>query len=221
MTSEHKIYNKHSWFVKPEKRNGNIMFRSQDAIPSDETHTSLVISENKSGITGLRFLNQRPNNYTDDVFDVVAEFKNGKMVPNDNILHLLFSFTGVGASMLVSTISSKKIYKLIYAIEFSHTINMISLNTCKCNMGHCCAITSVELKDTCKTVGELFAILGEPPRYLNPGDFSDYYEHPDSFILMLKEVRELPKYGGHSETEPLKTFPLKADSCYFMMDYYR
>ncbi len=236
MASTHTVYNKHSWFSTPEKHDDYYVTRSYDSVPADDTHTSLVIITDNNKVIGLKFRGWKPNrctNHTTMVDELVVEIHDGKIVPNAEFLELLFGFTGIGPSSLVSDdLSVAEFYKLIYSIEFTTPIHGIYIETCGCNMGHCSAVVGFESEGVYNTVGELFSWLGtsskaegacECPSCTNNTEDRnlDYYEYPDSVMLSLEQIKDLPTHGGHTGKTLLKPIGRDSDLCYFSMSYGR
>ncbi len=116
-------------------------------------------------------------------------------------------------------------YKLIYDIEFTMPVVAIYVDTCGCNMGYCGAVIGYEETGAYKSVNDLFCMLGQSPTYGEDDEFNDYYEYPDSVILTLEKLEELPqltteKGCKNANVEP-KKITITPDAYYVTANYGR
>lgn len=109
-------------------------------------------------------------------------------------------------------IKRNNIRKWLYSYPLKPIIKMVSIYTCGCNMGHCDAITDIEIDETeYKTLGELFALftgknipcyasylpISENAEYVIKDD--PYYEHPDSVQLYIEKCDKNKTFEVYKE----------------------
>ena len=82
------------------------------------------------------------------------------------------------------------IVKCIYDTPLEHSVKFIRIGHCGCNMGHCGAITGISIDDKeYKTYGDVMALFGDETI---TEDGNTYYEYPDSVLLTLEQITQLP-----------------------------
>ncbi len=159
----------------------------------------------------------------------------------DDFIHLIdivFRFTGVcfdtsysntftnyidiqqGSDMGMDTLG---LIRWIYNQPLEHDIKFIQLSTCGCNMGHCGALTGIDISDVRhRTYGDLMKLFGDPIKPEEDPD-NEYYAYPDGSIFRISKIDKLPSkmFGGdscHNEQVPvLRT--LDPNISYLAWDY--
>jgi hypothetical protein len=136
------------------------------------------------------------------------------------LLNLVFEFTGtltynkrennawvahLTKNLQISDpdLSTKSVVETIYNTPLEHEVKFVEVSHCGCNMGHCGAITGVDVDShTYKTYGEVMALIGTQAIV---DDFT-YYEYPDSVLLDLEKATEFPDeiHDGYSCCYPKK-----------------
>ena len=111
-------------------------------------------------------------------------------------------------------------YNLIYSHTLPENIRFLEYSECGCNMGHCSTITDVSPvpPDKVKTVGDLFALFGE---LQTSGTGISFYEYPDSVLLTIREVTNIPKIVGCGTDKKYITLTLDPKCQYFAFSYGR
>jgi len=115
------------------------------------------------------------------------------------------------------------IVKCIYDTPLEHIVKFVGIGHCGCNMGHCSAITGISINDKeFKTYGDVMAVLGDETTTENG---NTYYEYPDSLLLTLEQITNLPGkihcgYTCYSDKE-IVTESLDPNTIYLSYGYGR
>jgi len=179
--------------------------------------------------------NKQKFKYGTGVRSGASEFRDGVLDPKNNLddfiklLNLVFEFTGTITNICYnktlisplqisdSNLSTKNVVEMIYNMKLEHEIKFVKISTCGCNMGYCSAVTGVNIKSkTYKTYGEVMSIFG----YEATIDGFTYYEYPDSVLLNLNRITEIPSeiidYKTHN---PIKNENIKLDQDTVYLSY--
>ena len=124
-----------------------------------------------------------------------------------SLINLVFEFTGTltyqkyenKKCTVVSTnrlqiesdqnLTQWDIVNCIYSAPLEWNVRFVRVGTCGCNMGHCGAVTSITVDcEEYKTYGDVMALLGDEVTL----DGNHYYEYPDSVLLTLERITNLP-----------------------------
>ena len=91
------------------------------------------------------------------------------------------------------------ILKHIYNTKLEHHPRFVRLGHCGCNMGNCGEVTGFERDNNeYETYGDLMKLFGYGT--IKDADGNAYYSYPDSVLLCIERIKELPKkiHNGNS-----------------------
>lgn len=126
------------------------------------------------------------------------------------LLNLIFEFTGCWyeSEIIDGYVSRKEVLEHIYKTPLEQKVKFVSIGHCGCNMGHCGAVTGIEIKEY-KTYGDIMELFS--------GGYKDedesFYEYPDSVWIFIERIIELPKkiHSGQTCYSELIDTPCKLD----------
>ncbi len=157
-----------------------------------------------------------------------------------HLIDIVFRFTGVcfdtsysntftnyidiqqGSDTKMDTLG---LIRWIYDQPLEHDVRFVGLSTCGCNMGHCGALTGIDISNTkYQTYGDLMKLFGDPIKPEEDPE-KEYYGYPDSVIFRICKMNELPSmmFGGdscHSKLVPV-TQTLDPNITYLTWEYIR
>lgn len=117
---------------------------------------------------------------------------------------------------------SLDIIKKIYQQPLERKIQFVHIGSCRCNMGNCGATTSIDVdENNYMTYGDVMQLIGIDLEI----DGDVYYGYPDSVMLELKPINQLPTkiHSGNSCYSDLIDVDkvLEPDTVYLSWGYYR
>lgn len=118
------------------------------------------------------------------------------------LLTCIFEFIGVNPKRYLKSDSMSnfdyvKILKRIYDQPLEHQVKFVHIGTCGCNMGHCGAVTGIDVSESeYRTYGDLMRLFGDETwidQDLPKSEDNVYYEYPDCVHFWLEQITEFPK----------------------------
>lgn len=117
-----------------------------------------------------------------------------------NAINIMFEFTGSDPLIVPDRAGwtpsevRQAVIDLIYATPLERKINIVEVDLCRCNMGHCADVTGVTIeKEQPATYGDLFKLFGMRVDG-NEDDPTKHYEYPDSVWLFLEPFTKVPPF---------------------------
>jgi hypothetical protein len=115
----------------------------------------------------------------------------------------LYSTFGVIEDLTIVGGTYKEVYRHLYNLPVPSELQLkvVRLSTCGCNMGYCGAIVDYTIHKV-KTIEDLLKIIEIPYKHCDrcqcciclktAGAPDHYYEYPDSVVLFVDKLTELP-----------------------------